>query len=340
MKVLVTGSAGFVGSHIVEHLLKNTDWDIIGVDSFRHRGDALRLDDDPEWEDIGKQRYEIYCHDLAAPFTHREIARLGDRELDIIINCASESHVDRSIEEPVPFVENNVKLALNVLELARRQKKLTHFFQVSTDEVYGAAYGTHRHKEWEPILPSNPYAASKAAQEAIAISYWRTYGVPLVITNTMNMIGERQDSEKFLPMLIGRISRGEEVTIHGNEKAVGSRFYLHARNFADALLFLAKLRPPAKYRDCAESALMVPDRFNVVGEEEVDNLALAQQVAAILCKPLKHRLVDFHAARPGHDRRYALDGGKLSSLGWKAPIPLWDSVQRTIDWTLAHKEWL
>lgn len=328
MRILITGSAGFVGSHLVEHLIANTDWDIIGIDSFRHKGDSMRI--------LHNDRYKIFCHDLTAPISERMSKAIGP--VDYIINMASESHVDRSITDPVPFVENNVSLVLNVLEFARKQTSLQKFIQISTDEVYGAAPGNISHKEWSSILPSNPYAASKAAQEAIAISYWRSYDIPLIITNTMNMFGERQDSEKFIPMVILGIHNGGEITIHGNKDFIGSRYYLHARNFADALLFVLKDVAVVTYKDSSE--LILPKRINIAGECEVDNLTMAQSVASVMGKELRYKLVDFHAARPGHDRRYALDSSLIRSMGWKQPLNMHESLKKTIEWTLARKEWL
>jgi len=329
-RVLITGSAGFVGSHLVDHILANTDWHIIGLDSFKHRGDSLRL--------VGKnpERYDIYTHDLTTPISDRLINKIG--HVDYIINMASESHVDRSITEPVEFCENNFKLVLTMLEYARKSKP-EFFIQISTDEVYGAALDNHNHKEWERILPSNPYSASKASQEAMCISYWRTYKLPIVITNTMNLLGEGQDMEKFLPTLIRKIYRGEEVTIHGSEKCIGSRFYLHARNQADALLFILKNTTPTIYYDTMDQ-IIVPDRYNVVGDIELNNLELAQMVAEILNKPLYYVLEDFHKQRSGHDRRYALDGTKLKEMGWIAPMSFEESLIKIINWTLAHPEWL
>jgi dTDP-glucose 4,6-dehydratase len=326
-KVIVTGSAGFVGSHLVEHILKNTDWNVVGLDSFKHRGDSLRVYGDPK-------RYEMFACDLSTPISSRLAEQIG--HIDYFINVASDSHVDRSITNPVPFVENNVSLMLNTLEYARRSIPKA-FLQISTDEVYGAAPEGVDHEEWSPIIPSNPYSASKAAQEAIAISYWRTYSVPLVLTNTMNMFGERQDPEKYLPLLISKVSRGETVKIHGTPSYIGKRKYLHTRNLADALLFLLKSKTPTKYVD---NVNMFPDRYNVVGDIELDNLELAQMVAEIIGKPLKYELIDFHSARPGHDRRYSLDGTKLQKLGWKAPVAFKASLKKTITWTLKNQIWL
>ena len=333
-RALLTGAGGFIGAHTLAHFMHNTDWHLVCVDSFRHKGKTDRiaemLEAHPDW----RERCSVVTHDLAAPFSDKLVDRIGN--IDYIINMASESHVDRSIDDPVPFVENNVALVLNMLEYSRKIKPEI-FIQVSTDEVYGAA-PTHDHPEWDVILPSNPYSASKAAQEAIAISYWRTYGVPLIITNTMNNFGEMQDPEKFVPMLIKGIHNGDTVTIHGDEKFIGSRFYLHARNHADALLFLIKQGEPAKYVDNNE--IVFPDRYNVVGDTEKNNLELAQEIAELVGEPLKYKLMDFHSTRPGHDRRYALDGRKLYDMGWKPPVEFKESLAKTVEWTLENKQWM
>lgn len=329
MKILITGSAGFVGSHLVDHILEKTDWEIVGLDSFRHRGDSLRVQKEKH------ERYSIFTCDVGAPISYRLATQIG--KVDYIVNMASDSHVDRSISEPVPFIQNNVNIALYMLELSRllQPKK---FIQISTDEVYGAAPEGTDHAEWSPIIPSNPYSASKAAQEAIAISYWRSYGVPLIITNTMNMFGQRQDKEKYIPMLISKIRNHETVTIHGSERYIGKRHYLHARNFADGLLFLLNHKQPVFYQD--SMSLVVPDRYNIVGEIELDNLQVAKRVADILGKPLRYELIDFHHARPGHDRRYSLDGTKISNEGWVQPVNFDESLAKTVEWTLQHPEWM
>jgi dTDP-glucose 4,6-dehydratase len=155
----------------------------------------------------------------------------------------------------------------------------------------------------------------------------------------MNNIGEYQDREKFVPMLINKINTGEEVTIHGEEGDIGSRYYLHARNKADAILFILMNTKATMYHDSIDEVI-VPDRYNIVGDVELNNLELAQMVADILGKPLKYKLENFHATRPGHDRRYALDGTKLRDLGWKAPVSFVDSLKKTIAWTLERPEWL
>lgn len=332
-RVLLTGASGFVGSHVLRHILTNTDWYVVCPTTFTHKGlsDRIRLAVDGLDEDYSRVKV-IRC-DLTAPISSVTANEFG--KIDYVINVASESHVDRSIEYPANFIINNVSLICNLLDWARvaKPEKVLH---VSTDEVYGPAVGKHAHQEWiDQHLPSNPYSASKAAQEDIAFAYWRTYDVPLAITNTMNIIGESQDPEKFMPMVIKRVLAGETMTIHASaEGEIGSRFYLHARNQADGLLHVLKQHFP-KYGETSQ-----PERFHIVGEREVTNLEMAQMIADAVGKPLKYELVDFHSSRPGHDLRYALDGTKIADTGWKAPIPLENSLRKTVEWTLAHPEWL
>lgn len=333
-RVLLTGGAGFIGAHTFAHIMHNTDWELVIIDSFRHKGKADRIaemfESHPDW----RERVSIVVHDLIAPFSNQTIERMG--HIDYVINMASESHVDRSITDPRVFIENNVHLALTMLEYIRKHP-VEKYIQISTDEVYGAADDGHNHKEGEPHKPSNPYSASKAAQEDIAYAYWRTYNLPICITNTMNIIGEMQDPEKYLPMLIKNIQIGKQVTIHASPdgQRVGSRYYLHARNQADALIYLLKNVQFPAYTSGEDIA-----RYNIVGEREIDNLQLAQKVADILGKELRYELVDFHSSRPGHDLRYALDGSKLAALGWKAPLSLDESLKNTVEWTIARPEWL
>lgn len=329
MNVLVTGAAGFAGHHFVEHALDTTDWNIIGLYSLRHRGDALRLP--------SHSRFVTMFHDLNGPISERQVGRIGP--VDYIVNMAAESHVERSITDPVPFVRNNVESVLTMLEYARLVRPKA-FVQISTDEVYGPAIDGDRHKEWREIIPSNPYAASKAAQESLAVSYWRTFGLPLIITNTMNMCGPRQDKEKFIPMCIRKVAMGETMNIHSGSRGPGSRQYLHAKNHADAIIWLLDRGAQHAYSPEIDTAQQMPARFNIVGENEVNNLDMAMMIAAMMDKPLKYNLVDFHTTRPGHDRRYALDGSKIANMGWRAPISLEQTIKETIDFTLENPEWM
>jgi dTDP-glucose 4,6-dehydratase len=331
-RVLLTGASGFFGSHLLRHLLFNTDWEFVCPCSWTHKGTPERIEN--ALKDMDKNRVTIITHDLIAPFTEYTKKRIG--HIDIILNIASNSHVFRSIDNPSEFVLGNTTLAFNMLEFARECKPEV-FLQFSTDEVYGVAPEGVNHKEWASIVPSNPYSASKACQEAIAISYWRTYGVPIIITNTMNLFGETQDAEKYTAQLIKKIYNDEEVTVHGSEGNIGSRFYLHARNGADAIYYILKNLPPKLYN---EGENLLPDRYNIVGDIEMNNLDLAKLVAKILGKELKYKLINFHLGRPGHDKRYALDGTKLKELGWQAPMEFEPSLKKSIEWTLNHQFWL
>ena len=347
-RLLLTGASGFVGSHVLRHALTTTDWDIVAPVSFKHKGIPDRIAS--ALEGLDESRVTLVKTDLAAPISPVTAAKFGS--VDFILNVASESHVDRSIEEPAEFIQNNVALVTSLLDYARTLPNLKAFLQVSTDEVYGPAPDDTAHIEWvDTVKPSNPYSASKAAQEAIAFAYWRTYDIPLIISNTMNIIGEMQDSEKFLPKTLKRVLNGETMEIHASpDGRVGSRFYLHARNQADGLLYLLEFLHDVDYpvRDLLSGELeslryshggTVPFRYHIVGEREVDNLEMAQLIADAAGKPLKHKLVDFHSSRPGHDLRYALDGSKIASIGWKAKVPFEESVRSTVRWTLDHPEW-
>lgn len=330
-RVLLTGASGFFGSHLLRHLMVNTDWNFVCPCSWQHKGTPERLEN--AIEGLDKSRVIVVTHDLAAPFTEQTKKRIG--KIDIILNIASNSHVHRSIENPGEFIIGNTLLAYNMLEFAREVKPEL-FLQFSTDEVYGDAPVGVDYPEWSAIRPSNPYSASKAMQEALAFSYWRTYDVPLIITNTMNLFGETQDSEKYTARLIKQIYNGDLVTVHGKEGDIGSRYYLHARNGADAVLFIVNNVTPRLHRDGIDR----PERFNIVGDVEMNNLELAKLVADILGKELRYKLEDYHSSRPGHDRRYALSGEKLKDLGWRAPIGFGPSLRKSIEWTLNNKQWL
>lgn len=338
-RVLLTGASGFTGSHMLRHLLMNTDWDIICPVTFRHRGNTDRIASSLVGNDAWHRRVSVDMVDLTAPISETVARRWG--KIDMVLNIASESHVDRSIEDPVPFVRNNVDIILNLLEYARQiQPRL--FFQMSTDEVYGPAEPGYDCVEWDPIIPSNPYSASKAAQEAIAISYWRSYDVPVVITNTMNLFGEMQDREKYFARIVEHILAGKSVPVHvGDDGKSGSRFYIHARNFADAWLHLIRHLDESGPGHLARYPLGdgVPCRFHIVGDREVTNLELAQIIADHMGRELKWTPVNYHSSRPGHDLRYALDGTKMASTGWRSPVSFERSVENTVSWMLEHPEW-
>lgn len=334
--VMITGGTGFIGHNVVLDLLGETNWDFTIVDAHTYAGAPEKLTTDPRYQ---SDRVKVVTHDLANPLPGPQATHFKDKQWwgvsdpDIIFNIASNSHVDNSIDEPAPFISGNVALMINMLEYARRLPNLRQFVQFSTDEVYGAAPIGVNFKEWATILPSNPYAASKAAQEAIAISYWRTYGVPLIITNTMNVLGKSQHPEKFIPKTVQHLLAGKRMTVHAerlpgdfNSWRAGSRFYTYVSNISSALEYLSSIIP-ARYGDGGDR----PDRYNVVGDREVFNDEMVDLIATLLgVEPLKE-YVDFHSQRPGHDRRYALSGRKLAELGWTAPTSFEEGLKITVE---------
>lgn len=335
-RVLVTGVAGSIGVHLLGHIMHNTDWFVVGLASFRHRGWTDRINevvkDHPDWSN----RYVIYTHDLTAPLSPILKEKIG--HVDYIINLASLSDVEASIQEPVKFIENNISLVVNLLEYARESKPEA-FIQFSTDEVYGPTTGKNDgYKEWDAQVPSNPYAGSKSAQESIAISYWRAYGVPLIITNTMNNWGQMQSPSKYPVIIQKKIMAEEEIEIHGGENGeIGSRSYIHSRNAADALLFILKNTVPYLHQP---GKVDRPDRYHIAGDKQLDNLELAQLIAKLMGKELKYKLVNFHKTRPGHDPHYGLNDSKLRALGWKPPVDFEESLKTTIEWQIEHPEWI
>lgn len=334
-KLIITGGCGFVGHHVVEHFLKNTDWEIIVLDKLTYASNGLdRLRDIKAFDE---SRVKMFSVDLQQPISVGVAQEIGS--VDYIINLASESHVDNSIKDPVNFTLNNVKLMLNMLEWARTLSGLKKFIQFSTDEVFGTAPNGIAYKEGDRHNSGNPYSASKAAQEEICKAYSNTYKVPINITNSMNIIGERQHPEKFTPLCIRKILNDETIYIHANEDLTksGTRHYLHARNIAQAMQFI--LENTNEMLDQKDATL---GYWNIVGDQEIANDEYARMIGKIMGKDAKIELVSFHSSRPGHDLEYRLDGNKLKNAGFHYPISFEDTLKKVIEWTLKpeNEKWL
>lgn len=335
--VLLTGGAGFIGHHIVEYIIANTDWTITTLDRIDFSGNLNRLSEILDGYTIAQRsRVKVVFHDLRAEINPHIAHRIG--KPDLILHVAAGSHVDRSIANPIEFVQDNVIGTVNLLEFARKVDNLDDFLYFSTDEVFGPAPNGIKYAERDRYNSSNPYAATKAAGEEMCVAYENTYKLPIMITHTMNVFGERQAPEKFIPMCIRKINAGEAVTIHADstKTRAGSRFYIHARDVADAVYFLVTNKPKV---DTDFGNAHCP-KFNIVGKEEIDNLALARMIAAAQGKELKYEMVDFHSSRPGHDLRYALSGDLMKSLGWEPRISLSGRIGEVSDWYLNNRVWL
>ena len=340
-RILITGGAGFIAHHTIRYLLINTDWEIVSLDRLDYSGNLNRIADMMSVFDKSTQkRLRIVYHDLRAEINQMLIADLGD--FDYIIHMAASSHVDRSIEDPMTFVLDNVVATCNILNFGRKQKNLKRFIYFSTDEVFGPAPDNIKYKERDRYNSTNPYSATKAGGEELAVAFENSYKMPIFITHTMNVFGERQHPEKLIPMTIKKINKGEVVTIHSDEtkKIPGSRHYIHANDVADGCLFLLlknQKEIDGLERDYGNAKC---PKFNLVGPVEWNNLELAQKIARAQNKELKYEMVDFHTSRPGHDLRYALDGDLMKQLGWEPAVSIEERINQVVRWTLENDRWL
>ena len=339
-KVLITGGAGFIAHHLIYFLLKNTNWEIVSLDRLDYSGNLNRLDHImSELPESQRKRLKIVFHDLKSeinPWIKKEIGIV-----DVILHLAAGSHVDRSIDYPMEFVLDNVVGTANILDFARfinDKQKLERFIYFSTDEVFGPAPKGVDYKENDRYNSTNPYSATKAGGEELAVAYNNTYNLPVYITHTMNVFGERQHPEKFIPMCIKKIRDGEIITIHSDKTKTipGSRHYIHAEDVADAIYFLLKetIKPEIDFGNAK------CPKFNIVGTEEINNLELAKIIANSQGKELKYKMVDFHSSRPGHDLRYSLSGEKMKKLGWTPSIKLTQRIKQVVEWSLKNEKWI
>ena len=345
-KILVTGGCGFLGVHFLEHVFKETNWEVVSLDRLDTSGNLNRMSEMLEGHDDWKTRLKVVFHDLKAEISDQVAARIGGG-FDYIVHIAAGSHVDRSIEDPTLFFQDNCMGTVSLLNYVRNKQYNAlapsgRFLYFGTDEVYGPAGANQNFKEWDRMNPNNPYAAAKAAAEMATLAYANTYSIPSIITNTMNIYGERQLPEKFIPLVIKKSLSGERIDIHANADLTqpGQRHYIHARNVSAAVVWILD-NGKSLNREATEG------RYNIVGEKELDNLELAKMIHGYVKKynpdipDLNANLVNFHSSRPGHDLRYSLDGQLLASEGFVFPMTFEDSIEKTIKWSLDHKEqWL
>ena len=338
--VLITGGAGFIAHHLIYYLLKKTNWNIVSLDRLDYSGNLNRLDNIlSQLDEKDRQRVKIVFHDLKSeinPWIENEIG-----EIDIILHLAAGSHVDRSIDYPMEFVLDNVVGTANILNFAKKlndENGFERFIYFSTDEVFGPAPKGIDYSENDRYNSTNPYSATKAGGEELAVAYENTYGLPVYITHTMNVFGERQHPEKFIPMCIKKIRDGDPITIHSDKTKTipGSRHYIHAEDVAEAIYFLLT----NKINSEIDFGGAKCPKFNIVGSEEIDNLQLAKTIAAVQGKELKYEMVDFHSSRPGHDLRYSLSGEKMKKLGWQPSIKLTERIKQVVDWSLNNENWI
>lgn len=336
--VLITGGSGFIGHHVVDYIIRHTDWNIVTLDRLDVSGNQMRLNEVlNQYDLVTRKRVQFFYHDLRSEINYQLRAMMGD--INIVLHIAASSHVDRSIENPMEFVMNNVVGTVNILEYARKLNNLEKFVYFSTDEIFGPAPGNISFKEYDRYNSTNPYSASKAGGEEFCVAFQNTYKMPIIITHTMNVFGIRQHPEKFIPKVIRKVRDDEVVSIHSDptKTKAGSRFYINTEDVAEGLLFVLGLQnifvaDPLQVAKCP--------KFNIVGPVEIDNLSLAHMIANAQNKTLNYEMVDFHSSRPGHDLRYGLSGDLLKSLGWAPTISLSERIAETVEWSLKNNHWL
>lgn len=338
--ILVTGGAGFIGHHMIYHLLKTTDYNVVSIDRLDFSGNLNRLHE--LTFDFSKQelkRLKVIYHDLKSEINPLMAEQLGN--IDYIIHMAAGSHVNRSIKDPMLFVMDNVVGTANLLEYTRKYlPNIKKFINFGTDEIFGSAPDSVEFTEYSRYNSRSPYSATKAGAEELCVAYENTYGLPIYCTHTMNVFGERQLSEKFIGIIIKKLLKDEEVIIHCDFTTgtrPGLRHWIHASDVADAVQFIMNL--PHKEFLLQNKDFTCP-KFNIVGLEEVDNLEVAKKISKIMGKPLKYKLVSYDIQRPGHDFRYALDGTYMKSLGWQPKHSFDSRIEQVVTWTLNNSRWI
>jgi dTDP-glucose 4,6-dehydratase len=314
--IVVTGGCGFIGSNFIRCLLEqNPGVSIINFDKLTYAGNLENLADL-----TGCPRYHFVRGDIGDREEVRNLVRTG---VSGIINFAAESHVDRSIHDSTPFIRTNVA-GTQVLLDAIREFGIARYLQVSTDEVYGSLGPTGSFTEESPLGPNSPYAASKAAADLLVRSYVHTFQVPALITRCSNNYGPYQFPEKLLPLFITNLERDEPVPVYGDGQNV--RDWIHVRDHCRALEQVWRAGKPGEI-------------YNIGGRCEYTNLELTHLVLRIMGKPSS--LIRFVKDRPGHDRRYAIDCGKIQKeLGWQPAISFDEGLRATIRWYQEHGEWV
>jgi dTDP-glucose 4,6-dehydratase len=309
-RVLVTGGAGFIGSNYVRLALQwHPDWQIRVIDSLAYSGNRANLEGLP---------IEFVQGDIADPAAVR---RAMDG-VDAVLNFAAESHVDRSLQDPRPFLHSNIEGVLVLLEEARRVG-LTRFVQVSTDEVYGDLWGREGHSlESDALAPRSPYAASKAAAEHLVMSYVRSYQLDAVVTRGSNTYGPYQYPEKIIPLFITQAMQDLPLPLYGNGRAV--RDYMHVADHAQGI-------DQVLHRGQSGQA------YNLGARQQISGRAVAQQILDLLGKP--HQLIQYVTDRPGHDYRYSVDPGLAEGLGWVRQYDFAQGLAATVAWYAQNRAW-
>ena len=329
--ILITGGAGFIGSNFVKLMLdKYPDYKIINIDALTYAGNLKNLEDIED-----NENYIFIKADIRDREKIEEIFETYD--INMVVNFAAESHVDRSIVEPEIFLTTNIVGTQTLLDIAKKHWKVSpedkyckeyrdgvKFLQVSTDEVYGDLGKTGLFTETMPLLPNNPYSASKASADMIVRSYYETFGMPINITRCSNNYGPYQFPEKLIPLMINNALNNKTLPVYGDGKQI--RDWLHVKDHCIAI-------------DTVLHKGKTGEVYNVGGNNEKANIDIVKLIIKNLGK--SEDLITYVKDRPGHDRRYAIDNTKITTeLGWKPSYTFEEGIKETIDWYLNNLEWI
>lgn len=333
--ILVTGGAGFIGSAVIRYLINSTDNRVLNIDKLTYAGNLESLasvNDNP--------RYQFLHADICDKVAMTKA--FDDFKPDIVMHLAAESHVDRSIDGPIDFIQTNIIGTYNLLEVARNywqnltedKKSSFKFHHISTDEVYGDLEGTEDlFTEATSYSPSSPYSASKASSDHLVRAWHRTYGLPIVITNCSNNYGPYHFPEKLIPLVILNALEGKSLPVYGDGKQI--RDWLYVEDHARALYLVA-------------TTAKVGETYNIGGHNEKQNIDVVKTICTILdnIKPRTDgqsyaQQITFVKDRPGHDLRYAIDASKISKeLNWQPQETFESGIQKTVEWYLANQDWV
>jgi dTDP-glucose 4,6-dehydratase len=313
-RILVTGGCGFIGSNFIRHLLSSSRHRVINLDKLTYAGNLENLRDLE-----GHERYEFVRGDIA---DRSVLETVFDKGVDRVVNFAAESHVDRSIVDPDSFVQTNIYGAYCLLDQSRK-RGVEKFLQVSTDEVYGSLGETGQFTEKTPLSPNSPYSASKASADMLAMSYHKTFGLPVVITRCSNNYGPYQFPEKLIPLLISNALVDGDLPIYGD--GLNVRDWIHVKDHCSALALALEKGTPGQV-------------YNVGAENERTNMEIVELILRIMGKP--RSLIKYVKDRPGHDQRYAIDNTKIrAELGFEVSVSFAAGMEETVRWYVENRTW-
>lgn len=325
MKLLITGGAGFIGSNFIHFMMmKYPDYQIVNLDLLTYAGNLMNLkglEKKPNYQFVKGDICDRELVDALVAGRQTPQSR-GSSPIDVIINFAAESHVDRSIVAPDLFTQTNI-LGVQVLLDAARKYNIKKVVQISTDEVYGSLGNTGYFTEETPLSPNSPYSASKASADLFVRAYAKTYGLPVNITRCSNNYGPYQFPEKLIPLLISKALQHQSLPIYGDGGNI--RDWLYVEDHCAAIDLVLHHGKPGEI-------------YNIGGNNEWSNLDLTKKILSLLDKPVS--LIEFVKDRPGHDRRYAIDATKIrQQLSWKPQYSFEKGIRQTVNWYLQNREW-